>query len=155
MKKYGLIFIIALLMQIFLSNLLSIGSVRPDFLIIYVLYFAVNYGSFNGVLVGFSIGIIISIFDGGLIIGLLALIYSIVGYSGGFLKTKHHKMVPVVFNLSCFLIIFGSFFIYTFFNYDYLFYNDLIIFLLTWLKTTLYTLSILLILQFIVPLRRT
>ena len=155
MKKYGLILIIAFLMQIFLSNLLSVGSVRPDFLIIYVLYFAVNYGSFNGVLVGFSIGIIISIFDGGLIIGLLPLIYSIVGYSGGFLKTKHHKMVPVVFNLSCFLIIFGSFFIYTFFNYDYLFYNNLIIFLLTWLKTTLYTLSILLILQFIVPLRRT
>jgi len=155
MKIYGLILIIAFLMQIFLSNLLSIGSVRPDFLIIYVLYFAVNYGSFNGVLVGFSIGIIISIFDGGLIIGLLPLIYSIVGYSGGLLKTKHHKMVPVVFNLSCFLIIFGSFFIYTFFNYDYLFYNNLIIFLLTWLKTTLYTLSILLILQFIVPLRRT
>ena len=155
MKKYGLILIIAFLMQIFLSNLLSVGSVRPDFLIIYVLYFAVNYGSFKGVLVGFCIGIIISIFDGGLIIGLLPLIYSIVGYSGGFLKTKHHKMVPVVFNLSCFLIIFGSFFIYTFFNYDYLFYNDLIIFLLTWLKTTLYTLSILLILQFIVPLRRT
>ncbi len=155
MKKYGLIFIIALLMQIFLSNLLSIGSVRPDFLIIYVLYFAVNYGSFKGVLVGFCIGIIISIFDGGLIIGLLPLIYSIVGYSGGFLKTKHYKMVPVVFNLSCFLIIIGSFFIYTFFNYDYLFYNDLIIFLLTWLKTTLYTFSIVLILQFIVPLRRT
>ncbi len=155
MKKYGLIFIIALLMQIFLSNLLSIGSVRPDFLIIYVLYFAVNYGSFKGTLAGFSIGIIISIFDGGLIIGLLPLIYSIVGYSGGFLKTKHHKMVPVVFNLSCFLIIIGSFFIYTFFNYDYLFYYDLKIFLLTWLKTTLYTFSIVLILQFIVPLRRT
>ncbi len=155
MKKYGLIFIIALLMQIFLANLLSVGSVRPDFLIIFVLYFAVNYGSFKGTLAGFSIGIIISMFDGGLVIGLLPLIYSIVGYTGGFLKTQHYKMIPAVFNISCFLIIFGSFFIYTYFNYDYLFYNDFKIFLLTWFKTTLYTLSILIILQFIVPLRRT
>jgi rod shape-determining protein MreD len=155
MKKYGLIFIIASLMQIFLANLLSVGSVRPDFLIIFVLYFAVNNGSFKGTLVGFSIGIIISMFDSGLVIGLLPLIYSIVGYTGGFLKTQHYKMIPVVFNISSFLIIFGSFFIYTYFNYDYLFYNDFKIFLLTWFKTTLYTLSILIILQFIVPLRRT
>ncbi len=155
MKKYGLIFIIASLMQIFLANLLSVGSVRPDFLIIFVLYFAVNNGSFKGTLAGFSIGIIISMFDGGLVIGLLPLIYSIVGYTGGFLKTQHYKMIPVVFNISSFLIIFSSFFIYTYFNYDYLFYNDFKIFLLTWFKTTLYTLSILIILQFIIPLRRT
>jgi rod shape-determining protein MreD len=155
MKKYGLIFIIALLMQIFLANLLSVGGVRPDFIIIFVLYFAINYGSFKGTLAGFIIGIIISIFDGGLVIGLLPLIYSIVGYTGGFLKTQHYKMIPAVFNISCFLIIFGSFFIYAYFNYDYLFYNDFNIFLLTWFKTTLYTFSILIILQFIVPLRRT
>ncbi len=155
MKKYGLILITTLLMQIFLSNLFSIGGVRPDLLMIFVLYFAVNYGSFKGVLAGFGIGIITSIFDGGLIIGLLPLIYSIVGYTGGFLKTQHYKMFPVLFNLSYFFIIFGSFFIYTYFNYDYLFYNNFKIFLLTWIKTTLYTISILVILQFIVPLRRT
>ena len=155
MKKYGLIFITVLLMQIFLSNLLTVGGVRPDFLIIFVLYFAITYGSFKGVLVGFSIGIIISIFDSGLTIGLLPLIYSIVGYAGGFLKSQRYKMVPVIFHLSCLLLIFGSFFIYTYFNYEYLFYNDFKIFLLTWLKASLYTLSILAILQFIVPLRKT
>ena len=155
MKKYGIIFIIVLLTQIFLSNLLSVGGVRPDFLIIFVLYFAVNFGSFKGVLAGFSIGIITSIFTGGLTVGLLPLIYSFVGYAGGFLKTRHYKMFPIIFNLSCFLIIFGIYFIYTYFNYEYLFYNDFTVFLLTWLKTTLYTLSILAILQFIVPLRRT
>lgn len=155
MKKYGLIFIIVLLIQIFLSNLLSVGNVRPDFLIIFVLYFAVIYGSFKGVLAGFSIGIITSIFDSGLTFGLLPLIYSIVGYAGGFLKTQHSKLVPAFFNLSCFLLIFGSFFIYTYFNYEYLFYNNFKIFLLTWIKTSAYTLSILAILQFIIPLRKT
>ncbi|MCJ7801282.1 MAG: rod shape-determining protein MreD [Candidatus Marinimicrobia bacterium] len=155
MKKYGVILIIAFLLQIFLSNLFSIRGVRPDFLIIFVLYFAVNFGSFKGVLVGFSVGIIASLFDSGMTIGILPLIYSIVGYSGGFLKSQHYKMIPLYFNFSCFLIIIGCFFIYSYFNYNYLFYNDFKIFLLTWFKTALYTVSLLAIVQFIVPLRST
>ena len=155
MKKYGLILIIVFLMQIFFSNLFSIKDVRPDFLIIYVLYFAIHFGSYKGVLAGFSIGIIASLFDNAMTMGILPLIYSIVGYSGGFLKSQHYKMVPFYFNVSCFLIIIGSFFIYSYFYYDYLFYNDLQIFLLTWFKTALYTISLLAIVQFIVPLRNT
>lgn len=154
MKKYGLILFIVFFIQIFLSNLFSIRDVRPDFLIIYVLYMAVNFGSFKGVLIGFSVGIVASLFDSGITIGILPLIYSIVGYFGGFLKSQHYKMVPFYFNFSCFLIIIGSFFIYSYFNYNYLFYNDFKIFLLTWFKTTLYTISLLAIVQFIVPLRK-
>ena len=142
-------------MQIFFSNLFSIRGVRPDFLIIFVLYFAVNFGSFKGVLAGFSVGIVASLFDSGMITGLLPLIYSIVGYSGGFLKSQHYKMIPFYFNFSCFLIIIGCFFIYSYFNYNYLFYNDFKIFLLTWFKTAIYTISLLAIVQFIVPLRNT
>jgi rod shape-determining protein MreD len=155
MKKYGVILIIAFLMQIFLSNLFSIRGVRPDFLIIFVLYFAVNFGSFKGVLAGFGVGIAASLFDSGILIGLLPLIYSIVGYSGGFLKSQHYKMIPFYFNFSCFLIIIGCFFIYSYFNYNYLFYNDFKIFLLTWFKTAIYTISLLAIVQFIVPVRNT
>jgi rod shape-determining protein MreD len=155
MKKYGVILIIAFLMQIFLSNLFSIRGVRPDFLIIFVLYFAVYFGSFKGVLAGFSVGIIASIFDSGMTIGILPLVYSIVGYSGGFLKSQHYKMIPFYFNFSCFLIIIGCFFINSYFNYNYLFYNDFKIFLLTWFKTAIYTISLLAIVQFIVPVRNT
>ncbi len=155
MKKYGLILIVVFLMQVFFSNLFSIREVRPDFLIIFILYFSVNFGSYSGVLLGFSVGIIVSLFDSGITLGILPLIYSIVGYAGGFLKSQHYKMIPFYFNFSCFSIIIGSFFIYTYFNYNYLFYNDFNIFLLTWFKTTLYTISLLAIVQFIVPLRKT
>ncbi len=155
MKKYGFILIIVFLIQIFLSNLFSIRDVRPDFIIIYILYFAVNFGSFKGVLAGFSIGIIASIFDSGITSGILPLIYSVVGYSAGFLKSKHYKMGPFYFKFSCFLIIIGSFFIYSYFNYNYYFYNDFQIFLLTWFKTALYTISLLAVVQFIIPLRKT
>ena len=111
MKKYGLILIITFILQIFLSNLFSIKGVRPDFLIIFILYFAVNFGSFKGTLAGFSLGLIAGLFNSGLTVGILPLIYSIVGYTGGFLQSQHNKMVPFYFNFSCFLIIMGSFFI--------------------------------------------
>ena len=106
-------------------------------------------------LTGFGVGIVANLFDSGMTIGILPLIYSIVGYSGGFLKSQHYKMVPFYFNFLCFLIIIGSFFIYSYFNYNYFFYNDFRIFLLTWFKTTLYTISLLAIVQFILPLRKT
>ena len=154
MKKYSLVLIVVFLVQILLSNILSIGDIRPDFLIIFIIYFAVNFGSFKGVLAGFSIGLIISYFDSGVIIGLLPLTYSIVGYLGGYLKDKSYRLGQSQFILISLLIIMFSFFIYTYFNYEYLFYNEFSTFLLTWFNTTIYTLSILAILQFIVPLRR-
>jgi len=154
MKKYGIILIITFLIQIIFINLFSIKGVRPDFLIIFVLYFAVNFGSFRGTIAGFTIGILAGLFNSGLSIGILPLIYSIVGYTGGILKSQHYKMIPFYFNLSCFLIIIGSFFIYSYFYFDYLFYNDFNIFLFTWLKITLYTVFILTMFQFIIPLRK-
>jgi len=155
MKKYSLILIVVFLVQILLSNILSIGDIRPDFLIIFIIYFAVNFGSFKGTLAGFSIGLIISYFDSGVIIGLLPLTYSIVGYLGGYLKDRSYRLGQFNFILISLLIIVFSFFIYAYFNYEYLFYNEFSRFILTWFSITLYTLSILAILQFIVPLGRT
>jgi len=154
-KKYSLVLIVVFLVQLLLSNILSIGDIRPDFVIIFIIYFAVNFGSFRGVIVGFGIGLIISYFDSGVIIGLLPLTYSIVGYLGGHLKDRSYKLGQFNFILISFLIIVFSFFIYTYFNYEYLFYNEFSTFLLTWFSTTVYTLSVLAVLQFIIPLRRT
>ena len=118
MKKYSLILIIVFLVQILLSNILSIGDIRPDFLIIFII-------------AGFSIGLIVSYFDSGVIIGLLPLTYSIVGYLGGYLKDRSYRLGQFNFILISLLIIVFSFFIYTYFNYEYLFYNEFSTFLLT------------------------
>ncbi len=155
MKKYGLILIITFIIQLLFINLFSIKGVRPDFLMLFILYFAVNNGSFRGTIVGFTIGILADLFNNGVSIGILPLIYTIIGYTGGFLKSQHYKMIPFYFNFTCFMIIVGSFLIYSYFHFDYLFYNDFKIFLFTWLKTSLYTIFILAMLQFIIPLRKT
>lgn len=154
MKKYIIPLIITFIIQIFISNLLSIRGVKPDFLIIFLVYFALDQGSFRGVVVGFVVGFIVSFFDNSYVFGVLPLTYSIVGYGTGFLRTEKKRMIPYKFNAICFSIILFSFFVYNYFLFDTYFYNDLPVFLLNWLKTTLYTVTLLLILQFIYPMRR-
>ncbi len=88
MKNFGIILAITFVIQILFINLFSINGVRPDFLIIFILYFAVNFGSFRGTIAGFTIGILAGLFNNGLSTGVLPLIYSIVGYTSGFLKSS-------------------------------------------------------------------
>lgn len=154
MKKFIVPLIVAFILQIFISNLISIRGIRPDFLIIFLVYFALEQGSYRGVIAGFLIGILISLFDNSPLFGVLPLAYSIIGYGIGFLKYQTKRMIPYQFFIACILIILLGFFAYSYFTYDSLFYNDLPIFLLNFLQSTVYTLSLLIIIQFIIPLRK-
>jgi len=154
MKKQIIPLSVAFFLQIFLSNLISIGGIRPDFIIIFMVYFALDQGNLKGVIVGFVSGIIISLFDNSPTFGVLPLIYSIVGYGIGFLKYQRKRMVPYQFNIICYSIVAFAFFIYNYFTYDTIFYNDLPLFLLFLLRSTVYTVSLLIIAQFIFPLRK-
>lgn len=154
MKKYVIPYIITLSLQIFTSDILSIKGVSPDFIIIFLVYFALNQGSFRGVVVGFTTGLILSIFDNSPILGILPLTYSIVGYGIGFLSTRKSRFSPLKFNIICYSIVVFGFFIYNYFLFDTLFYNDFTIFLLYWLKNTIYTITLLGIFQFIYPFKK-
>ena len=154
MKKYIPPLIITFLLQIFISNILSIGGIKPDFMIIFLVYFALDQGSFRGVVLGFLAGLFFSFFDNSHIFGILPLTYSIVGYGIGFLKFETKRMVPYKFNAICYAIIIFGFFVYNYFLFDTFFYNNFPVFLIFWLKTTLYTVVLLLIFQFIYPLRK-
>ena len=71
--------------QILFSDFLAVETVRPDFLVILVLYWAVKYGRTVGTLAGFLIGLIIDLSGTASFFGLSPLIYSITGYLGGYL----------------------------------------------------------------------
>jgi len=154
MKKFIVPLIVAFILQIFISNLISIRGIRPDFLIIFIVYFALDQGSYRGVIAGFLIGILISLFDNSPLFGVLPLTYSIIGYGIGFLTYQIKRMIPYQFYTICILVILLGFFAYSYFTYDSLFYNDLPIFLLNFFKSAVYTLSLLIIIQFIIPLRK-
>jgi rod shape-determining protein MreD len=153
MKKYFLPLALTCLFQIFFSNLISIGGIRPDFIIIFMVYFALDQGSFKGVVVGFITGLVISLFDNSTTFGVLPLSYSIIGYGVGFLKNQRMRMVPYKLHLMVFSIVVMVFFVYNYFSYSAIFYIDFTLFILYLLKSMVYTISLLVIAQFIFPFR--
>ena len=50
--------LIILAVQILLSDFLSMNGIRPDFILIFIMYNSVRFGSFQGVSLGFILGII-------------------------------------------------------------------------------------------------
>jgi rod shape-determining protein MreD len=154
MKKYWLSYILAIISQIFLSNLISVGGVKPDIIIIFLIYFSLNQGSFKGATVGFITGLGLSLFDNRSSIGLLPLVYSIVGYGFGLLKNYKGNMSSIQFNIFCYLIIVFTFFVYSYFLFDSIFYNDLTTFVVYWIKNMVYTLVLIIIFQFIIPFKK-
>ena len=89
-----------------------IDTVRPDFIGILVMYWAVTYGRFLGTVSGMIFGIIFDFSGSALFFGLSPLIYSTTGYLSGNLKGLYSKINPFFFN---FLWIQYSYFNFLFF----------------------------------------
>jgi len=154
MIKYFFTFIAVFLIQLIFVQHLTINNIRPDLLIIFVLYLAVKNGSFRGTIFGFLIGVIADLFDVGSTIGVLPLLYSISGYIGGFLHEQRNKIQPIMFYIICLLIMILPYIIFVYSNSQYLYFNDFPAFLFLWFKMTLYTALIFTILQLFLPLRK-
>ena len=145
---FGIFFI-----QFYLAEFLSINMIRPDFLTIFIIYTAIRYGRFYGVIAGFTLGILTDLVAVGSYFGLSSMIYSISGYLTGFLKNKYNRLVPLYFHISWLGIVLFQFFIYSYVRYQYLYETDLMTFLEKWLLTMSYTMGFILILQFVIPFR--
>ena len=60
MNKINIILVslVVLLFQLFFIDFLTINNIRPDFLIIYILYIALIYGRLVSIILAFIIGLI-------------------------------------------------------------------------------------------------
>ncbi|MFH1238670.1 MAG: rod shape-determining protein MreD [bacterium] len=74
----GLVILVALILETTVFNYLAIGGVKPDLLLIVVIYLALNKGALTGEISGFIAGFLQDVFSGGLI-GLNALVKTIIG----------------------------------------------------------------------------
>ncbi|NOZ75021.1 MAG: rod shape-determining protein MreD [FCB group bacterium] len=155
MKNNQLILITlgVLALQFLIGPWLTIRGVRPDFFLILIVYIGVSNGSFFAVIVGFLCGLIIDGIGVGSYFGLSSLIYVLTGYLSGFLKGKYQRFIPATFTIIWIGIVLLSFFIYSFFRFQYLWDTDFLQFLNIWILTSFYTLSLMGILQFVRPLR--
>ena len=155
MKKINIILVslVVFLLQLIFADFLTINNIRPDFLIIYILYIALIYGRLVSIILAFIIGLISDLLGVSSYLGLTPLTLSITAYLSGFLHGKYERLLPYVFH-SCWLVIFFlHFFILNYFLFQSLYISDKIDFLIIWLTSSSYTLIFIFILQFFYPLK--
>ena len=146
--------ILVWIIQLTIADLLTVDTIRPDFIGILIIYWAVKYGRFLGTLSGLIFGIIFDLSGSALFFGLSPLIYTITGYLSGNLNGMYTKINPLIYNFSWVSILLLHFLIFCTVHYQEIFIVDLDLFFGKWVGTSIYTISFMVILQFIVPLSR-
>tara|TARA_B100000941_G_C28498102_1_gene552260 strand:+ start:1625 stop:2116 length:492 start_codon:yes stop_codon:yes gene_type:complete len=155
MNNYQISFftVFFLTIQLLLVDLLSLNLIRPDFLVIFILYLSMIKGKMYGMTVGFTIGFLSNLFGVGSYFGLEALSLTIVGYLGGYLKNIYEKVLPYIFHILWILIILLHFLVICYFRYQNIYISNLFEFLFIWITTTSYTMLFIISIQFIFPFR--
>ena len=144
----GLTFIL----QFYLSEFMTISSIRPDFLLIFIVYVSFQHGSFAGVIAGFTLGILEDLSGVGSMFGLAPLTKSITGFLVGKLQGQHSRMNPLYFHATWIGIIFFHFVFYIYFRFQTLYETSSEQFFLTWLFSAVYTLALLGLMQVVKPI---
>ncbi|MEJ2049853.1 MAG: rod shape-determining protein MreD [Calditrichota bacterium] len=107
--KYIGLGLVAIILQLTVSDWISIMGVKPDFITLFVLYVGYKEGKVYGILFGFAFGLLQDMVAASAFIGLSALIKSILGFGAGFLQGKFHMINPVVlYGIIGLLILFGQ-----------------------------------------------
>ena len=144
--------VLVIISQSILSEFLSINGIRPDFMLIYLIYISVQFGSTFGVILGFSLGIIADLLGVGTSFGLSSLTYTITGYLTGIFCNNNKTQSPFQFHSTWLTIVFIHFLLITFIRYQSIFIDNPIHYVFLWFLITMYTLGFIGILQFIKPL---
>lgn len=87
---FALIVIISFILQSTICRYLAFGSIGPNLLIIIAASFGFMLGKKSGIIAGFFIGLLVDVFNGG-VLGFHALLYMYIGYFNGFFKSMFFK----------------------------------------------------------------
>ena len=151
--KIWLLLLVVFIFQYLLSDILTIKYYRPDFIVIYILYFGLFFGPFYGVISGFCIGLLVDFTPMVSYFGISPLTYSITGFFAGHLQNKYNRLSPFVFHSIWVVLIAFHFLIFTYFKYQLLFEIDKLQFMFRWFASYIYTLFFLLIFQYFFPIK--
>ena len=151
--KIWLLLLVVFIFQYLLSDILTIKYYRPDFIVIYILYFGLFFGPFYGVISAFCIGLLVDFTPMVSYFGISPLTYSITGFFAGHLQNKYNRLSPFVFHSIWIVLIAFHFLVFTYFKYQLLFEIDKLQFIFRWFASYIYTLFFFLIFQYFFPIK--
>ena len=152
-NKLALITLIVLFFQILFVESLAINAIRPDFLVLFIIYITMINGRLLGVIMAFIIGLISDLSGVGSYFGLSPLSLSITAYLSGFLYLKYERLLPYLFHSIWIIILILHFYIITYFRFQSVFLSNKTEFFVIWLMTFGYTFIFFIIMQYFFPLR--
>ena len=152
-NKLALITLIILFFQILFVESLTINAIRPDFLVLFIIYITISNGRLIGLIMGFTIGLISDLSGVGSYFGLSPLSLSITAYLSGFLYLKYERLLPYVFHSIWIIILILHFYIITYFRFQSVFLSSKTEFFVIWIMTFGYTFIFFIIMQYFFPLR--
>ena len=152
-NKFVFITLIVLLFQILFVESLTINTIRPDFLVLLIIYTTIINGRLVGVIMAFIVGLISDFLGVGSYFGLSSLSLSITAYLSGFLYLKYERLLPYVFHSIWIIILILHFYIITYFRFQSVFLSSKTEFFVIWIMTFGYTFIFFIIMQYFFPLR--
>lgn len=93
------VFVGVMLAQLYLAELLALGDIRPDFILVFLVFLSARYGRITGILLGFSAGLLQDLTGSLSVLGASALAKSVVGYTVGTLNGTMTVWTPRIINL--------------------------------------------------------
>ena len=125
MKKFLILIgfsLLAVLLQLVVAPWLSIRGIKPDFILVLIMFAGMLYGRVYGQLYGFGLGLIVDMIGIGSFFGLSALTKTIAGFLSGYLKDRRNRFNGFTYYLfMCFIIFihYLIFFLINFHSTDY------------------------------------
>lgn len=109
--------LLVLVIQGLIAPWMSIGGIRPDFLLILVLFVGRLEGKVSGQLFGFGAGLVADCIGIGSFLGLSALAKTVAGYGAGIMRRKQRRWSPIYLYLMEILVVMIHFLIIYLINF--------------------------------------
>lgn len=141
--------LLTIFLQIVFGPWLTICEIKPDFVLILVLFGAILNGRMFGQLFGFGVGLLVDIIGMGSFMGLSALSKTVAGFLAGFFKDRRNRLNRFIFYSFSVLIILIQFTIVYLINFKSIEIGTQYIFLRYIIPETIYTGLIFILLDYI------
>ncbi len=141
--------LLSIVLQVVFGPWLMVCGIKPDFVLILVLFVAILNGRVVGQLFGFGIGLLVDIIGMGSFMGLSALSKTVAGFLAGFFKNRRNRFNRLMFYALSILIMLIQFTIVYLINFKSVEIGTQYLFLRYIIPETIYTGLIFILLDYI------